>query len=179
LNWNKLYARTGITEPKLRVRSILDGRIGYPYFNSGFFSVNTNQIEKLLSVWRDLFKEIRGILEDEKHLFHSDQIALSLAVQKLDMSYLVLSENHNFPSGSILSNKDVYFAHYHGPEKIHRDPVLYNHTMDLSARYKGIVNIAARYKYWKHMIPGSNVSSSQYLIYRLKKTLRKKLGQWG
>ena len=173
LNWNKIYSKTGIAEPKLRVKSILDGKIGYPYFNSGYFSVNTHQINNLLKVWRNLFLEIRGILEDEKHLFHSDQIALSLAVQKLDLGYLVLPENYNFPSGSLLARKEVYFAHYHGPEKIHRDPLLYRQTMHLSARFDEIGNIAARYKYWKNMIAGSNTPTSSYLIYKLKKAMRK------
>ena len=172
LDWSNLYSKTGITEPKLRVKSILDGKIGYPYFNSGLFSVNTHQIDNLLNVWRDLFLEIRRILENEKHLFLSEQIALSLAVHKLDLSYLVLTENYNFPSGSLLSGREVYFAHYHGPEKIHRDPILYRQTINLSARYDEIRNIAASYKYWKNMISGSNASISPYLIYKLKKALR-------
>jgi hypothetical protein len=178
LNWSNLYAKTGITEPKLRVKSILDGKIGYPYFNSGHFSVNTHHIDNFLNVWRDLFLEIRGILENEKHLFHSDQIALSLAVQKLDLSYLVLSENYNFPSGSLLSGREIYFAHYHGPEKIHRDPILYRQTLNLSASYDEIRNIAARYKYWKSMISGSNASTSTYFIYKLKKALRNRHGKF-
>ena len=104
---------------------------------------------------------------------HSDQIALSLAVQKLELSYLVLEENYNFPSGSLLCGRKVYFAHYHGPEKIYRDPLLYRHIMDLSARFDEIRKISARYKYWKNMISGSNTKTPPYLIYKLKKSIRK------
>jgi lipopolysaccharide biosynthesis glycosyltransferase len=173
LNWGQLYSITGIAEPKLRVKSTLDGMIGYPYFNSGCISVKAQQVTKLLNAWRELFIQVRGLLKEEKHLLHSDQISLSLAIQKLEFSYLIFPDNYNYPSGSRLVGNDVYFAHYHGPEKIQRDPILYRQTINLFARFEEIRNIAAKYKYWNKMSSGSNNSSSINLIYHLKNALRK------
>ena len=139
--------------------------------------MRAQQASKLLNAWRELFIQIRGSLKEEKNLLHSDQISLSLAIQKLDFSYLILPDNYNYPSGSRLVGNDVYFAHYHGPEKIQKDPVLYRQTINLFTKFEKIRNIAARYKYWNKMASGSNNITSSNLIAQFKNAMRKMLGK--
>lgn len=170
LDWKELYIRTGISEPGLRVNSILDGKVGYPYFNTGLFTLDTGLLNLFLDEWEHLFREIRSMLVDPQHLHHSDQISLSLAIQKLKFSYEVLPIEFNYPSGSYIIGKRPFFAHYHNPEKISRDHVLYRYTMELTRKYPSLVEIAKRYRYWRNMISNSKISAVFFL--KLKDALR-------
>ncbi|MFC2112204.1 hypothetical protein ACFLTA_02965 [Bacteroidota bacterium] len=173
LNWKELYSLTEIPDPGIRVKSILDGKTGPPYFNSGVFTIATKHLGLFLSEWQRLFQFSRELLKDEKHLHHSDQISLSLAVQKLELSYEILPKNYNFPSGNYLADENSYFAHYHGPEKILRDPLLYRTTVKLANKYPDIVKIAGNYHFWKEMISESWHPVGINLYYKLRKIMRK------
>jgi hypothetical protein len=173
LDWQKIYSKTGIPEPALRLRSFLDGKTGFPYFNSGFFIVDRHPLPFLLEEWEILFREVRRDFSENRFLHHSDQVSLTLAVQKLKLAFEVFPLEYNYPSGSLLIRRQTYFAHYHGPEKISRDPILYRYCRELSRRYPGLLKIAEPYEYWRRMIGGVESPGAMNLKYRFRKAVRK------
>jgi hypothetical protein len=172
-DWHKLYSKTGIPEPALRLRSVLDGKTGFPYFNSGFYIVNKHPLPFLLEEWETLFREIRPGLSEDPLLHHSDQISLTLAVQKLKLEFEVLPLEFNYPSGSLLIRQLPFFAHYHGPEKISRDPVLYRYCRELARKNPRLLAIAEPHDYWRRMLSGDESPAALNLKYRFKKAIRK------
>ena len=152
IDWNELYETFNIAAPRLRVRSLLDHKIDFPYFNSGLWMIEGQKLESFLQEWRQIFSSLRISLTDKKHLNHSDQISLSLAIHKLGLTYETLPEDFNYPSGSLLVNKRTYLAHYHGPEAISRDPLLHGLVMKLVRMNPDLENIARPFPFWKELI---------------------------
>jgi len=172
INWKDLYLHHGIAEPSVRAISILDHVIAYPYFNSGLLILNGKMLGSLLTEWRQIFASVRTILTEDLHLNHSDQISLSLAIHKLRLTYEILPEIYNFPSGSKLIDKKTIFAHYHGPEAVLRDPALYGVLHELKILYPGLIQIASRFHMWSELFNSKRKRSHKYGRYKVNKRLR-------
>ena len=99
--YKEIFESMGIELPSLLIRIEKENKVTYtpPHFNSGFVAIKTDLAPKLSKYWSDFFKK----LEAEKTLenpLHTDQIALALAVQKMNVPYeiLFLDRSLNNPS---------------------------------------------------------------------------------
>lgn len=113
-DWERLYKQNDIEYPVLSIVLPLDLRKSPPYFNSGVIYVPGSLNQLLTNEWIVIFKNLS---KDNVYAssFFRDQIALSLAIEKLKFNVDVLSENWNFPF-NIRKPKninDIYFIHYH------------------------------------------------------------------
>jgi len=140
--WRLAYEVTGVPMTSRRVRTAVSGVESPPYFNSGFFAIETRQAMPLYEAWIQCCKAIRsaGALREKWHW--SEQVGLGLAVQKLGIEPAILDVRYNFPA-SAFSVDDAatatdadglpYFCHYHWPEVILRQPLLAMHVRSLAA----------------------------------------------
>lgn len=173
VDWEQVYGKAGIPAPHLRIRSILDQKTGFPYFNSGFWGIRAELLYPHLKAWRETFTDLRSGLTDQKLLHHTDQIALSVAVQRQKLTFEVLPEQYNFPAGSLPVHDNVYHAHYHGSDVLARDPVLYSSLMKLLARYPGLKEIGRPFKFWNEILNRKTPRIFLYASYVLKKKLKR------
>ncbi|HET6252020.1 MAG TPA: sulfotransferase, partial [Tepidisphaeraceae bacterium] len=133
--WRRAYSAAGIRVPEARVATTLFGTTVLPYFNAGFIAVDP--LAGLGDAWVECCRRIDarwGIRLKRPHL---DQIALPVAVAKLQLPYLSLDERYNFPAHlkPIDGDNLPFFAHYHCPSVIRREPALADLVRSLCAEY--------------------------------------------
>ena len=94
-----------------------------PYFNSGVLWLGHLKFNQFLSDWMATFMALSkdNGATGQYDMYHRDQIAFTLAIEKLNLGYLELTETHNFPARrrDELSKKTI-FAHYHDVFTIHK-----------------------------------------------------------
>jgi hypothetical protein len=126
--WDLLFKKVGLPYSERTTRSTVDKKESPPYFNSGVLYLPAHTQADLLNAWKDYFITISddtyvstGVFD----IFHRDQLALSLAIEKLSLDFLELDEALNFPVRR--RNKiddEVIFAHYHTAISLKESPVL-------------------------------------------------------
>jgi hypothetical protein len=141
--WRRAYAAAGIKVPDACVCTTVYGQTMLPYFNAGFVAVDP--VHELGKTWADCCRRIDrkwGIRLKRPHL---DQIALPVAVARLGLSYLCLDERYNFPAHlkPICPENPPFFAHYHSPEVLRREPMLVQLARDLCGQMPAL---AARFE---------------------------------
>jgi hypothetical protein len=138
--------------PNDRVAASVYGELVHPYFNAGLIAVDPKA--GFGDVWLDACRRIDakwGIRLKRPHL---DQIALPVAVKKLNLSYACLDESFNYPAHikPIDHDRAPVFAHYHSPHVLRREPMLVDlarslceehpilgHRIKVDAEYAGLL----------------------------------------
>jgi hypothetical protein len=172
--WEQLYALFSLDIPKHRIRGTVDGVEGPPYFNGGLFAIRGKLAGKLFETWLDTFETINRSPIMEDNPFNREQAALSISVSRLGITYLPLTERHNFPARSKQVGKfdDPYFLHYHDPESLYKNESITKVVRGYFAEYPELSKIASRLKNWK-IIYGDQTDTSQ-AARRLKSRLKGK-----
>jgi lipopolysaccharide biosynthesis glycosyltransferase len=127
-NWELLYKLAKLGFPERKTRSTIDGIEGPPYFNSGVLWINGLKREMLASAWEKYFlwlSEERQLKLNCFDVFHRDQLALTLAIEELKLSYYEFSETMNYPARRKPDIPETtIFAHYHDCYSIQKSPLL-------------------------------------------------------
>lgn len=129
--WRRAYGAAKLRPPQAWVTTTMYGQIALPYFNAGLISVDPRA--GFGDAWLDCCKRIDatwGILLKRPHL---DQIALPVALRKLDLAYDCLDERYNYPAHlkPVDPRTPPLFVHYHSPEVLRREPRLSDLVRDL------------------------------------------------
>lgn len=125
--WAKIYDLFGLNLPNLEVKCTVDGIKIPPYFNAGFININSKVRKELFRQWTSYFEKLSEDKIIERNLynpFNRDQVALALAVQKLNLDVTFLDESYNFPARARLVTNETLIAHYHTPITIYNDDKL-------------------------------------------------------
>lgn len=101
--WRTMCEHFGFDVPLARSFNHFDGALTVPYFNSGVIVVPSLNVASLRIQWMRACREIWQIgdqlgLSSPQHRFHTDQIALTLALISLSMPFGFLPLEMNFPT---------------------------------------------------------------------------------
>jgi len=159
--WKQIYEAVGIKMPKLRIKQIKkreghpDFTFTPPYFNGGFIAINADLANNFCDVWLECYKKIRS-----KNLiatpFFIEQIALSLALHKMDIPYNIL--NLDYPN--------LPFFHYSNSKNIMLNKKLRILVKSLINEYPELKEIIRNNVDWQFMVQFS------YTILRLKDIIK-------
>lgn len=140
INWKKLYAHFSISFPSTTVTTRIDKKKTPPYYNSGVIVLAKNNYKAIIDAWELFFKNLsKASLEkhDDYPIFFRDQIALALALQKLEQKVCLLNEQFNSPvfsSKQLIKNK-AHLVHYHIPIEIAGNKLLFNSFAQFKNKY--------------------------------------------
>jgi hypothetical protein len=128
--WELIYRSRGLNMPARHVVTTVSEDLTRPYFNSGV--VYTKNAEALGHSWVAVCMQLGSDDRIQGKYPWLDQLALPVAIQHLGWSFKALGDRWNFPAHfKIIDSSDVpFFAHYHHPDIIVRDPAL----LDCAAR---------------------------------------------
>lgn len=122
-----------------------------PYFNAGFIAVRDG--DAFSAMWVDTVRRIdadTGIGNKRPWL---DQIGLPVTAARLGWRIRDLDNRFNFPCHlSPIEKASPYFAHYHWPRIIARDPVLLHRVKGLIARTPALAGILRRHAEWEEVL---------------------------
>jgi hypothetical protein len=129
--WKRAFSACGVPFHDARVAASVYGDLQLTYFNSGWVCVDRKA--GLGDVWLDACRRIDAKWRVPKKRPHLDQIALPVAIRKLGLTADVLDNRYNFPAHRIPLDpaRLPWFAHYHRPEVIRREPVLADLVRDV------------------------------------------------
>jgi len=105
--WDELFDLVGAEMPRMRIkyRKKKEGQPEYmytpPYFNAGLISINAHLANELFKTWMSCYETLisKELLE---HPRYSEQVALTLAVHKMNIPYNILNKDYS----------DLPFLHY-------------------------------------------------------------------
>jgi LPS sulfotransferase NodH len=122
------------------------------YFNAGFIAVQSEI--GFGNTWLDCCRLIDADIEILNKRPWLDQIALSVAVQKLGLSYDCLDESYNYPAHlkPLNARRLPCFCHYHFPEVIRREPLLNALIKEIAEQYPTIEQIIASHPKWSTLL---------------------------
>lgn len=93
--WHKFYEALNVKMPNIRIRVESDERVNYisPCFNSGFVAVDSNLAHKLSDCWLMCWETInnKGLIKHRPYFL--DQIALAVAIVKMDIPFEIIERN--------------------------------------------------------------------------------------
>ena len=166
--WLPAYAAVGVPLPSKRMAATVSGELMLPYFNAGMIAVRRDA--GLGPEW----SRIAQALEADPQVLNKrpwlDQIALPLAVAKLELDVDCLDERCNYPAHVKRLNPDAlpWFCHYHSPEVLRREPLANAVVMELAAAEPGLREQLAASPEWAGLL-------QPYALHPRKKTWRDRL----
>lgn len=98
--WEMLYSASGVRMPNIRIKvtetytAQSDEVYIPPYFNSGFIAIHSIFANQLSHCWLGIYKNIidSNIAVDNECNYFAEQTSLSIAIQKLNIPYEIMSE---------------------------------------------------------------------------------------
>ena len=121
--WEQVYRLFGLAVPSRRVVTTVSGQLSPPYFNAGVIAVD--DAPAFARCWEDACVRVDRADDIPRKRPWLDQIALPVAVARLELDFRVLSDSYNFPAHlRPLPNALPVFCHYHSPAVLRREPVL-------------------------------------------------------
>ncbi|MBN1597449.1 MAG: hypothetical protein JW894_04100 [Bacteroidales bacterium] len=164
-DWQNIYKKAGQEYPSESVITGIDKKQLPPYFNSGVIGLKNKTRQDFIEMWAYYFSWLSSINELNYPTFHRDQVALSLAVNKLGNEFELLDEKYNFPvRGKKLSGKEALpaMAHYHKPYTLYHYKVLrrlFNSFLTRNEKFKILIN---KYPEWERFFSGIKLRASFY-----------------
>ena len=144
-NWDKIFRLTNAKMPNIRIKNWerknknpTEYNYTPPHFNGGFIGVNAEYVNKFYKVWLKCYKKIISKNLVGNKLF-SEQIALSIAIHKMDIPYNIL--NHDFPKMPFLH----YFSNI---DRITKKPEIYSLFVSILEEYPEIKELIQTDKTW-------------------------------
>jgi len=132
--WQRIYQLFDLPFPTERLLATVSGELMLPYFNSGVIGIQTGL--GFSAVWEDCCRVIDAdsAITDKRPWL--DQLALPMALMKLNLPHHSLDERLNYPAhlkplppSSAFSSPVL--CHYHWPSVIRREPGLKQLVNDL------------------------------------------------
>jgi len=121
--WKQLFGHFGFDVPKERYLTSFYMKETIPYFNSGVLLIPKKYVSKLYYTWKlyvqKLLNSYNVLQEIGKHYFHTDQFALSLALEDAKIPHNALPLEMNFPTHYVVHEKTnpenltPYLIHHH------------------------------------------------------------------
>jgi hypothetical protein len=133
-DWQRVYDLFQLPLPKRRVLSSTSGQLMLPYFNAGVIAVQNGL--KFGQVWEWCCRVIDAESSITNKRPWLDQIALPVAIQKLNVNYQCLDERFNYPAHlKPLPSSLPFLCHYHWPTVIRREPFLNQLVIELTMAF--------------------------------------------
>jgi hypothetical protein len=180
--WRKIYRSVDLPVPSARMVATVSGEVMPPYFNSGFVAVRRGV--DLGRAWLACCRRIDADRDVRYKRPWLDQIALPVAVARLGLEYRCLDERFNYPCHRrrIDPRDPPYFAHYHWPEVLLRDRVLWSACRALARQYPPLAEALRWYPGWRPLLHPSAVIAAcagprrlSHRIATLARRLRRRL----
>lgn len=150
-SWAKVWDLFGMDPPAKRYRATISDAPMRPYFNAGFISVRDG--DGFARMWLDTARKIDSdptILNKRPWL---DQVALPVALARLGWMTRTLPDAFNYPCHlASLSGLAPYFAHYHWPSVVEKNPQLLFHVRTLLARRPTLREVLGLYEEWHPLL---------------------------
>lgn len=150
--WKRAFSACGVPFHDARVAASVYGDLQLTYYNSGWVCVD--RTAGLGDAWLDACRRIDARWGVPKKRPHLDQIALPVAVRKLGLAADVLDGRYNFPAHRVPldATRPPYFAHYHRPEVIRREPLLGDLVRDLCRAEPLLDALLRRHAEWEKIL---------------------------
>ena len=161
-SWEKIYRAADQQFPSSQIITSLDKTRLSPYFNSGVIGISQVIRSKFQSAWHEYMAwlwdpEISQRLEIP--LFHRDQVALSLAINKLNLKVSLLPEEYNFPlrGRKIDPNHIPVMVHYHHPYSICSNDQLQKEFIQFLQQTTEINSLIRQHKKWGNLFASNKI----------------------
>jgi hypothetical protein len=132
--WQQIYDLFDLPLPQWRVLCSGTDELMLPYFNAGVIAVQNGL--GFAEMWRDCCRKIAAEVSITNKYPWLDQLALSVAIARLNLTVNVLDERFNYQVHSTPLPKDLpFFCHYHVPDWIRGEPRLNQLVNELATTY--------------------------------------------
>jgi hypothetical protein len=121
--WGRLFGKLGVVVPTTRYLTHFRAELTLPYYNSGVIAVARSSAARLGPEWLATVSEVQEVLAADAQLsaysFFVDQIALAIALVRLEMDQLALPLEMNFPTHQRIhdifepATSSPYLLHHH------------------------------------------------------------------
>ncbi len=182
INWDGLLNYYKIIPTGRKTVSTIDKRASLPYFNGGVLYIKYSIVSELISWWKEFFLDLSKaeIINNYKvNLYHRDQIAFALAVEKCIIKFEELPLWYNFPVRRLkILPEEVIFAHYHDAYTLQNQKKLKDQVSGFFSLFPESKDIFRKNRPWRYLLEDSEVKIKLYKrlktnMNRLKKVLRK------
>jgi len=153
--WQQVYDLCHLPLPDQRIISSVSGELMLPYFNSGVIAVQNGL--GFAKVWAECCQTIDIETSITNKRPWLDQIALPIAVAKLNLAYDCLDERFNYPAHlkplpKSPNSQKPFLCHYHSPEVLRREPQLHQFVTELVATYPILKKKLLEWPEWAQLL---------------------------
>ncbi|MDM8557543.1 sulfotransferase [Candidatus Parabeggiatoa sp. HSG14] len=132
--WQQIYHLFQLPLPSWRVTSSTSGELMLPYFNAGVIAVQNGL--NFGKVWEECCQAIDADPSITNKRPWLDQIALPVAMARLNLDHACLDERFNYPAHlKPLPQSLPFLCHYHWASVIRREPQLNQLVVELASDY--------------------------------------------
>ncbi len=132
--WQQIYDLFNLPLPQWQVISLGTDELMLPYFNAGVIAVQNGL--GFAEIWEDSCRKIDAEASITNKYPWLDQLALPIAVARLNLTVNVLEDRFNYQVGQMpLPNDLPFFCHYHVPSAIRCEPRLNQIVNELADTY--------------------------------------------
>jgi hypothetical protein len=150
-SWARVWKLFDLDVPPRSQVSTASREAMRPYFNAGFLAVRDG--DAFSAMWVDTVRRIDADARIGNKRPWLDQIGLPVAAARLGWPIRDLDDRFNFPCHlAPIAGASPYFAHYHWPRIIARDPVLLRRVKGLIARTPALGAILGRHAEWEEVL---------------------------
>lgn len=168
--WREIYSAAGLAMPAERVQTTVSLQDSPPWYNGGFLAFDSDLA--LGKVWLEIAQQFgehqlelsKKNAELPQERFWSDQVSLSVALERLKVKVASLDENYNYPAHfrRVRSDDKPIFCHYHWPSVIRREPVLTEFVKGMLKEYPELQALVEADSSWKVILPPHKVQPRTY-----------------
>lgn len=150
--WKRAYATLGLPMTEARIVTSVSGETVPPYYNAGWIGVDA--AAGFGDAWLDACRRIDAKWGIPRKRPNLDQIALPVAARKLGLETDVLDERYNFPAHRkpIDGARLPFFAHYHKPQVIRREPILTDLVRSLCDEEPALGDLLRAHEGWGEIL---------------------------
>lgn len=187
-SWEKIYSLVGQPVPDDTVLTSVDRKRIPPYFNAGVIGLNNAVKDKFCQTWTKYFEQMWEENDIRKFgipAFHRDQVALSLALNELNLQFNLLPGEYNYPlRGKKISKDNIpYLAHYHRPYMVYSSGILKHEFMQFLDEYSEFEQMVGDYPEWEKLFGSDPLTAGiaglkeaiRYKKFNFTKNIRKRL----
>lgn len=150
-SWQPVYELFQLPLPQWRVIATVSGELMLPYFNAGVIALS-NGIN-FAPVWQQCCQQIDAQPTIANKRPWLDQIALPIAVSKLNLKHHCLDERFNYPAHlKPLPTHLPIWCHYHWPTVIRREPRLNQLVVKLATTYPQLKTLLLSSPPWAQLL---------------------------
>ena len=149
--WQQIYDLFQLPLPQWRVIATVSGELMWPYFNAGVIAIANGM--DFAQVWQQCCQQIDAHPTIPNKRPWLDQIALPIAVNKLNLKHNCLDERFNYPAHlKPLPTHLPIWCHYHWPTVIRREPQLNQLVVKLAKTYPELQALLLSSPSWAQLL---------------------------